>query len=220
MSSAIDICNLALAHLGDTATVASIDPPEGSAQSEHCARFYPVARDTVLEKHPWNFITRRTALALLTATNDQWAYVYAKPNMMKTAIAVLSPDADDDFCIPSATIYDQNALVTSSSYAPQPYCIETLSTGEEVILTNQEDAVLRYTVSITDPTKFPALVALSISWLLASMLAGPIIKGDQGASEAKRCLSVFVTFLSQAVEHDSSQRNIRLTHSAPWIAGR
>ena len=48
MPSEVDICNLALGHLGDSATVATIDPPEGSAQAEHCARFYPIARDARL----------------------------------------------------------------------------------------------------------------------------------------------------------------------------
>lgn len=51
MASEVDICNLALARLGDNATVASIDPPEGSAQAEHCARFYAIARDSLLEMH-------------------------------------------------------------------------------------------------------------------------------------------------------------------------
>ena len=46
MATEVDICNLALAHLGDDATIASIKPPEGSAQAEKSARFYPIARDT------------------------------------------------------------------------------------------------------------------------------------------------------------------------------
>ena len=52
MASVVDICNQALSHLGDSATVASIDPPEGSAQAEHCARFYPAALAALLEMHP------------------------------------------------------------------------------------------------------------------------------------------------------------------------
>ena len=55
MASVVDICNLALAHIGDDATVSSIDPPEGSAQAEHCKRFYAIARDTMLQMHNWNF---------------------------------------------------------------------------------------------------------------------------------------------------------------------
>ena len=34
MASEIDICNLALSHLGDTATIASLDPPEGSVAGD------------------------------------------------------------------------------------------------------------------------------------------------------------------------------------------
>ena len=63
MASEVEICNLALSHLGDTATVASSDPPEGSAQAEHCARFYPIARDALLEMQNWKFATRRATLA-------------------------------------------------------------------------------------------------------------------------------------------------------------
>ena len=71
MASEVDICNLALAHLGDSATVASINPPEGSAQAEMCQRFYPIARDSLLEMHNWGFATRRKALAQLNNTSKQ-----------------------------------------------------------------------------------------------------------------------------------------------------
>ena len=33
MASDVDVCNLALSHIGDTANVASINPPDGSVQS-------------------------------------------------------------------------------------------------------------------------------------------------------------------------------------------
>jgi hypothetical protein len=225
MSSDIDICNLALAHLGDNASVASIDPPEGSAQAEHCARFYPIARDSLIEMHSWNFCTRRIALTLLTATNDQWLYVYAVPNMMANAIAVIPPTADDDYNIPAPSSYDNNyygadIIPNSGTYSQQAYAIETLSTGAKVICTNQEDAVLRYTQYITDTTKFPSAFVLSLSWLLASMLAGPVIKGDVGAAEGKRCYQMFLTHFAAVVTADAAQRRSAPTHVVPWLAGR
>lgn len=214
MSSEVDICNLALAHLGDTASLASIDPPSGSIQAEHCARFYPIARDVLLESYPWSFSTRRAALVLLTATNDQWLYVYAVPNLMVKALAVIPSDASDDYStLPSL---DLGAV----SYVPAPYCLETLSDGTLVICTNQEDAVLRYQVSVTDPTKFSALFKLCLSWLLASMLAGPIIKGDVGAAEGKRCYQMFQAHLTAASVTDSNQRKIHANHVVSWLAGR
>ena len=48
MSTPVDICNLALARLGDEANVQSISPPDGSTQAALCAQFYPIARDTAL----------------------------------------------------------------------------------------------------------------------------------------------------------------------------
>jgi hypothetical protein len=225
MATAIEICNIALSHLGDTATVTSIDPPEGSAQAEHCARFYPIARDAVLQAHPWSFATRRAALVLTANVNDQWAYVYALPNLMMQAIAVIPPNADNDYNIPASEGYDAlingtTLLNTTGAYAPQPYAIETLADGTRVICTNQEDAVLRYTVYVTDTVIFPPLFVMALTWLLASMLAGPIIKGDVGAAEAKRCYQMFHVHHESAKSHDSRQRKTGMNHFVDWISGR
>ena len=64
MATEVDICNLALAHLGDDATIASLSPPEGSAQAEKAARFYPIARNTLLEMHTWNFASKAWKLSI------------------------------------------------------------------------------------------------------------------------------------------------------------
>lgn len=224
MASVTQICNLALSHLGDTATVSSIDPPEGSAQAEHCARFYPMARDTLLEMHQWNFATRRAVLALLDATVNPWKYVYAMPANVINVIAVIPPEANDDYSvmhnIPDQYGYRPELLPTAGNYVPQRYSIETLSTGTQVICTNQADAVLRFTVNVTDSTKFSPLFTMSLSWLLASMLAGPLIKGDAGAAEGKRCYQMFQAHFVEATQSDAVRREIKPTHIVPWMAGR
>lgn len=222
MANAIDICNLALSHLGDTATVASIDPPSGSAQSQHCARFYPIARDTLLEMHAWNFSTTRAALALLDETNESWLYVYAVPANVVNVISVLPSDAGDDYEISTMPVPFPAIPVPGSPtvYVPQPYAMETLTDGTQVILTNVEDAVLRYTVKPTDPTVFTPLFVLTLSWHLASMLAGAILKGDAGAAEGKRCVQMTQAYLQQARMSDSNQRSTKPQPSVPWIAAR
>ena len=58
MATEVDICNMALSFLGDRATVTSINPPEGSAQAEHCARFYPMALNEMLAQARWSFATK------------------------------------------------------------------------------------------------------------------------------------------------------------------
>lgn len=226
MASDVDICNLALGHLGDTATVASIDPPEGSAQSEHCARFYPMARDSLLEMHAWNFATRRAQLALLSSAWPEWAYCYALPAEVLNILAILPPDASNDY---SETFNITNVWGVTSNYppfpgvgqyVPQAFSNETLDDGTAVVYTNQVDAVMRYTARVTDPSKFSPLFVQALSWHLAAVLAGPLIKGDAGAAEAKRCTAMAQAWLAKAAESDANQRRINVQQVTPWMSGR
>lgn len=201
MSSEVAICNLALAHLGDSATVASIDPPEGSAQAEHCARFYPIARDALLEMHPWKFATRRLRLAAMAVDTYNWSFAYAEPAGCVRTLAVLSD-------------------TSVSADEGQPYETDGQATGAPTIYTNQADAVLHYVARVTDATKFTPLFTDALSRLLASYLAGPVIKGDAGKAEAKAQLAAFRTVLSQAMTSDANQRKLDQTHTPAWIAGR
>lgn len=216
MASEVDICNLALAHLGDNATVASLDPPEGSAQAEHCARFYPIARDSLLEMHTWGFATKRVTLALLGSGWPEWDYSYMQPSDALNIVAILPPDATDDYSQGLSNV----PMAAGGSYVPQAFSCEVDGSGNDVILTDQADAVLRYTCVVEDTTKFSPLFVMSLSWHLASMLAGPMLKGDAGAAEAKRCTAMMQAYLSQATESDAAQRRINPQHNVGWISGR
>lgn len=222
MASEVDICNIALAHLGDTANVSSIDPPEGSAQAQHCARFYPIARDALLELHTWSFITKRITLPLLNDTLEQWKYVYQAPSDALKILAILAPDAMDDYSQNLPVPYTQVGIVNTGQglYTPQPFEVETLQDGTQVIYTNQENATLRYTAKITDVTQFPPLVTIALTHLLASMLAGPVLKGEVGRAESKGQMAMFQSFAARAMTSDSSQRDIKVKQSVPWMAGR
>ena len=207
MASTIDIANLALSHLGDDATVASIDPPEGSAQAEHCARFYPSSLASMLEMHNWRFCLRRIALAAVTNPSATWAYAYAVPSDMLAAVTVLDPNNTDDY----------QAL---NERASQDYDMETTTAGDVVLLTNQADAVLRYKVLVTDTAKFPPLFVEALSWLLASKLAGPLLKGDSGRKAALDCTKAFAMWWGKAVASDASQRQVTTEQTASWVAAR
>lgn len=207
MTSEVDICNLALSHLGDTATVASIDPPEGSAQAEHCARFYPIARDNLLELHAWKFATRRAILPLLSTTMNQWRYVYGLPNDYLRVWAVMDEAATaDDF---------QYGTPTAQAFA-----METLEDGTQVVLTNQENALVKFTVRVTDTTKFSPLFVTTLSHHLASMLAGPLIKGDAGKAEAKAQAGLMQAYLARATVSDADQQRVDVEHVPNWMASR
>ena len=222
MATEVDICNLALAHLGDDATIATIKPPEGSAQAEKAARFYPIARDSLLEMHTWNFASKRGALALTTVTLDQWEYAYQAPADLMTPVAIISPSAQNDYATrmsagdtPGGITSNYAPTIVAGQYSPQQFAVEGA-----YIYTNQENAVLRYQAYVTDPTLFSPLFINSLSWDVASMLAGPVIKGDQGAAEAKRCTQTMVQYLSTAKQSDNLHRDITVEHIVPWTSGR
>lgn len=207
MASDVSICNLALANLGDTATVASLDPPEGSVQAQLCARFYPIARDMMLESFPWDFATKRIALAELTNDVSTWAYAYATPSDMIQPLDVADVEAISDYA-------------NGAQYSSQAYVTEAFSDGTRVIRTNQQNASLRYVAAVTDPTKFTPMFVMTVAAQLSAMLAGPVLKGDVGAAEAKRWAAYARAYLASARESNANNSNEDVQQLVPWVVGR
>lgn len=231
MASDVDICNLMLARLGDDATVSEIDPPEGSAQAEHCATFYPIARDSLLEMHDWSFATKRVPLTPVTLPdNAGFLYAYAMPANALRVIAVLPPSAPDNYSanlgiIPgyagySLSDYYPPNLNSSPVYVPQDFACETDTDGNLIILTNQSQVTARVTFRVSDTTKFSPLFVDTLAWYGASMLAGPLLKGDVGAAESKRCLQFAMGLLAHASASDSRQQQIKPAQRVPWVGNR
>ncbi len=207
-TSEVEICNLALANIGETAKVTSIDPPDGSAQAALCARFYPLARDTLLEMGSWSFAIKRKTLVEVDNPRTEWEYAYEVPGDASGILAVMPPDALDDW-------------VMNAKFVPQKFVIETDVYGKRVLYTNQENAVARYNAKITDTTVFSNLFVIALSWHLSSMLAGPLIKGEVGAAEARRCAQMATAYMMQASSHDkTTQAEIKPTHTPSWISIR
>lgn len=161
MASEVDICNLALAHFGQDASIDTIDPPDGSVEAGYAATFYPIARDEILESGDFSFARTRATLAELTNARPDWLFRYALPADCLKPRAVLMPQYD-------ATLDEA-----------QPFELE----GDS-LYTDVEDAVLVYTFKLTDPTKFTPLATSAVSWRLASYLVGPITKDPTGRTQA------------------------------------
>lgn len=219
----VDICNLALSHIGDTAIITGISPPDGSVQASHCAKFYPIARDGLLQMHSWLFATKRKALVETTNTISQWRYAYLMPSDVGDSFAIIASDSSSDYTETySVEPYYSGVNIDSTvgRYSPQQFAVEVNNSGQRVIYTNQENAVIRYTAMVTDTSQFSPLFVTALSWHLASMLAGPIIKGENGSAEAKRCQQMMMLYLSKAQSSDSNQRNVKPSHIVNWISGR
>jgi hypothetical protein len=221
----IQICNLALAHLGDAATVASISAPS-TQQEKWCATFYPMARDALLEQHNWSFGTVRKALVTSTVTPPStWLYAYDLPAGLLNFLSVIDADAVDDYTTP-ITFSTVGAFVppiipniaVKTSY---PFVIEYDEAGSKAVLfTNLASAVGRYTITITDTTKYPMSFIEALSFKLASFLAGPLLKGDVGTKVAQAMDAAAEAKALKAEGSDANSRDVQVTAGAPWMANR
>lgn len=204
MASVVDICNIALSHLGEAGNVASIDPPEASTQARMCARFYPVARDEALEAHAWRFNTRRKALAsvdLPAAVDGEWDYAYALPTDCLRPFAVYVPG------------------VTEQGKT-EDFTIETSSDGSQVLYANVDEAYLKYVVRVTDTSRFPPSFVTALSYLLARYLANPITRSAEHV-KAMDALWRQTKSTAEALDGDTqSAEDWRLEREPVWVAAR
>lgn len=227
---AVAICNLALAHIGQGG-ITSLDPEEDeSANAALCAQFYPEARDAMLELRNWTFALRRldlTGKQLAESPSSSWDFAYGIPSDLLKALAVLPPGASNDYAVAAPQPVPQadstGAIVSEPTIAmpvPADYVIEDDGHGSKILLTDQDEAVLRYVARVVDTDQYSGLFRTALSWKLASMLAGPIIKKEQGAAEADRCLQKMAFYLAESATQDAGQRQVRVARTAKSLRAR
>lgn len=222
MASEVDICNIALSHIGAEAQVAAIRPPDGSVEAGYCARFYPLARKELLEDQAWSFAKRRVRLVEVANTSKVWAYAYAVPSEMIRALRVLR----------LKYLNDANLLWPAGSYPAYSFdwrAVDELFTErgsaffeleDGVLRTNEPEAVLLYTTDVTNTTKFSPKFVSALGMLMASYLAGPIVKGADGASIGTRWRQAAYNMSANAGASDANASNESATHVAEHIRAR
>lgn len=186
---------MALSHIGSDARVTSISPPDGSVEAGHCATFYDLARTELLEPGAWAFSLKRLPLSEITNTSEAWTYAYAKPSDCMRPLRVLRPSM-------GVTVFNQDTVYAHiDDRDSAQFDIEG-----DVLYTNEPDAVLVYVQDLTDSTKFPATFTAALSFNLAGFLAGPIVKGNEGAKlgDAMRQRAMSAAEMSAAASANAS----------------
>lgn len=208
MSSVIDICNMALAHIGERSDIVSLT--EASIEAQRCNQFYPGARRTMLAVHDWTFALKRLLATDLSSANDVpegWEFAYGLPNDVIKIIGVYDP----------ADWRDENM-------SPVAHEIGSDSTGPRVLYSNVEDAIVRWKFDQTDTSVYPPLFVEGLQHLLAARLAGPFIKGMEGMKVAQAHMGMAMDYARKAAAEDANQSrsNVRddMRHNAPWIENR
>jgi len=178
------ICNLALSHIGDRGTVEKLGSTSGASGSDAavtvqeilCVRFYPIARDFLLTRAPLAFTRRKSALALHAAgctdaeLNAEWSFAFSQPTDCLRVLKVLMKGA-------------------GKNHPGEDFELYTESDGHTLILTNVDyddsgaaghTAYTDFVFRTTNTTTFPEEFTIALSYYLASLLAGALIKGSKG----------------------------------------
>lgn len=204
MASIVQICNMALSHIGAGPLISSISPPDGSVEAGYCAIFYDIARTELLEPGTWSFALKRTALAPVTNVSESWAYAYALPSDCLRALRILRPGV-------AVTVFNQDEVaLRQDDRDGAPFDLEG-----QVLYTDQDAPTLLYSVDVVDSARFTASFTATLSYLLASYLAGPIIKGNEGArlSDAMRTRAMAMADVSLASAANASSAETVVTAS-------
>ncbi len=172
-ASDVEICNIALAVLEEQ-RITSLT--ESTEQGRYCNIHYDDARDFVLRLHPWNFATRRAALAQ-NATAPLFGYDYA----FKLPT--------DPYCLRVISVNDPSD--------PPNWKIE----GRDLLI-DESVVDLVYIGRIIDVTQYDAgfvqALAHYLAWKLAKPLTGSKTEADQKARD-------FDHILRQARNVDGSE---------------
>lgn len=124
--------------------------------------YYDLARDYVLKDYDWNFASSFKTLTLRQEQMEymNYKYCYDYPN--------------DCVCV--------RDVFQKDSYSQQKFTISALDSGQTVILTNAQDAIIRYTKRVEKEVYFSCEFAMALAYYLASLtsnvIAGSVQKGE------------------------------------------
>lgn len=191
MASKVEICNLALAHLGQKNGIVSFTERSNAANT--CNQFYDTVRNLVLRSFPWSFATKIVSLALVEEDpNEEWLYSYRTPT-----------DCLQTRKIQSGTVNDTNETEIKFRNSSD-------DTGD-LILTNKEDAILEYTKIVEESEQFPPDFTMALSALLAFYMA-PAIAGQDPFKLGDRALAIYNGVIGKA---ESKSLNEEVNDTAP-----
>lgn len=229
------ICNRALASIGGRTTIASLT--EASNAARQCNIIYSATRDEVLQMAFWNFAGKTDYLSLLksapgTPTNPTgattWTTAYPSPPWLYE-YGYPSDCLQVRFLVPQVQTGLTGTPFMSNQMGMYPYVMgpaarfeiasDENDTGAQIncILTNQYQAIARYTRRTTDPNLFGAQFVQALVMALAAKLA-LALTGDKGL--ANMMFGAANSAVTQARASDGNEGLTTVDSTPDWITAR
>ncbi len=194
MTAIINIWNMALANIGQTAVN---NTSEMSRPANACRTFYNDSRDFVLQDFDWSFAERRQELALVDYTPVGYMYAYAAPSdwLKSRRIWKESEDADPVQFIENANDDLNGTLILTDKSAPK----------------------LIYTAKIEIPNVFSAAFVTALSWKLAADMAFTLTKN---MSVQNAAFAFYMNYIGRAQQSASESNNETVKTTSPFLKAR
>lgn len=174
------IFNMALKNLGVSVGV------QGANQTDRNTvvlnEFYEAAKDKTLKDYDWSFASafRELTPTGKTSLNPKYSYEYDYPN---------------------DCVFVREIVTTSET--PISFQRATNLTGQQVILTNESPATIRYTRSMENQeTFYPPEFAMAFSWFLAFLAASSITGARVQKSD---CLQIYKQMIKEGRVTDANE---------------
>lgn len=196
MFSDVHICNLALKHVGMNAIS---DLSEARQEARECKLVYETLRDTALREHAWVFASKAKALTpveMPTDYDDVYSFAYLYPT---DALQIRLVRARGD-------------------KKPLKFRVMRSPTNSKIVLVNTDEAIVWYTMRVTDSTWFDTEFVEALALLIGSRIAVPLRKN--AASLAGVLYSRYVIAKDAAEVADIRNENDDEEEEVPWIKAR
>ena len=169
--------------------------------------------------HSWSFALKRAALSQVTNDSTAWAYAYALPSDCIKPRRVLPLQVIEAYAA-GITVYTEqypDALIDVMLTERDSARFEVEGT---TLRTNEPDAVLLYTRDATDTNTFTPMCVGAMGMLMAAYLAGPIIKGVEGARAAANWRQAAMNMVSTAAASNANASHDRNDFVPSHLAAR
>jgi len=198
-----EVCNMALSYLGEPGRLTNVDT-DTTREAELCRQFLPLARDELIERHPWDFALRSVRPTKRSASpRVDYKYAYDYPEGVASVLGLVRSDVD----------YNYKTMGTTGQYE---YTVELDDNGDRVLLTDLDDALMLYVAKVTDPTKWSTTFTSALAWRLVFHMAGAVIKGEEGSKKAVAAAGMAERALRTATKHDGdTKRDVDISNHVP-----
>jgi hypothetical protein len=221
--SEVDVCNMALSHLGVSNGIQSFT--DQTEQAKACAFWYPRCRDQLLKSAPWDFAYTYLALAS-DASNlpgtlfayPGWSFAYQFPNDCLQAVAVVTAYGER---AGRAYWYSHWGYPTGPAFPKIPYKIaqSTSIAGQKVVLCDLPAPMyLFYIQCVTDTSMFDAMFTDALSFRIGWRIGGVLRGANSG--KIQYCQSMSESLRLQALAQCMNQAQQDPERQSPSVLAR